>query len=97
MRGDCGVLWFFGLVYRLQSTPPRGGRPYPGISEVWLNDQVVWEDNRESAWDMGEALRKVTFQRGFNRIRIGNSPRPLIWSVLISPPEVLEYVEDSDG
>ena len=65
------------------------------FAKVWLNDQVVWEDTRESAFDIGEALRKVTFQRGYNRllVRIGNGPGPLAWSVLLSPPEVLSYVD----
>jgi len=68
-------------------------------AKVWLNDQVVWEDAQMSAYDPGENLRRVTFQQGYNRvlIRVGNGPRQIAWSVLISPPEVLQFVNQSDG
>jgi len=69
------------------------------FAKVWLNDQVVWDDPQQSAWSMGEALRKVTFRKGYNTIllRIGNGPGPLVWSVLVSPPEVLNYLEPAAG
>ncbi len=65
------------------------------FAKVWLNEKVVWDDPSQSAYDMGEALRKVTFHQGFNRIliRVGNGPGPMVWSVLISPPEVLDYLD----
>jgi len=68
-------------------------------AKVWLNDQVVWEDAKMSAYDPGENLRRVTFQHGYNRvlIRVGNGPRQIAWSVLISPPEVLQFVNQSDA
>lgn len=62
-------------------------------AKIWLNDQVVWEDPAESAWAMGEAYRKVTFQKGYNRllVRIENGPGHCVWSVLLCPPEVEKY------
>ncbi len=64
-------------------------------SKIWLNDQVVWEDPVESGWAMGEAYRRVTLRKGYNRLlmRIENGPAHCVWSVLLCPPGVEKYVK----
>jgi hypothetical protein len=45
-------------------------------SKIWLNDQLIWASGKNSkAWRIDEGLRKVHFQKGYNRIlyRIENS------------------------
>lgn len=61
-------------------------------ASVWLNGEIIWQDNGQSAWQLGEGYRRVHFRKGFNDIlvRIENGPRNCVWSVVLCPPEVLE-------
>ncbi|MGF1633169.1 MAG: hypothetical protein ACFCVE_04910 [Phycisphaerae bacterium] len=60
-------------------------------AKVWLNDQVIWEDATLSQWRLGQTLRKVRLNQGYNRLlmRIENGPAYTIWSVVLCPPEAV--------
>lgn len=61
-------------------------------ASVWLNDQLIWQDRGQSAWNLGEGYRRVHFHKGYNKmlIRIENGPTHCIWSVLLCPPEAMQ-------
>ncbi|QDU58350.1 hypothetical protein [Aeoliella mucimassa] len=61
-------------------------------ARVLLNDQVIWQDDGLSPWQMGEGYRRVHFRKGYNNllVRVENGPAHCVWSVLLCPPEVLE-------
>ena len=61
-------------------------------TKVWLNDQIVWQENGLSQWNIGEGMRKVTFQKGTNRIlvRLENGPGETMFSLLLCPKEAIE-------
>jgi hypothetical protein len=58
-------------------------------ARMWVNDELVWEDQGQSAWNLDEGFRVVDFKQGFNKflIRIENSPTLCEYSVLLCPPE----------
>lgn len=58
-------------------------------TKVWINNQVVWQENGLSQWSMGEGVRKVMFRQGTNTVlvRVENGPGETIFSVVICPPE----------
>ena len=37
-------------------------------TKVWINGQVVWQENGLSQWRIGEGIRKVFFKKGTNKI-----------------------------
>lgn len=61
-------------------------------ASVWLNGEIIWQDNGQSAWQLGEGYRRVHFRKGFNDVlvRIENGPSSCVWSVVLCPPELLE-------
>ena len=61
-------------------------------ARVWLNGEIIWQDEGISAWNLGEGYRRVRFKKGYNDllVRIENGPRHCIWSVLLCPPEVVD-------
>ena len=61
-------------------------------ARVWLNGEIIWQDEGISAWNLGEGYRRVHFKKGYNDllVRIENGPRHCIWSVLLCPPEVVD-------
>ena len=61
-------------------------------SRVWLNKEIIWQDEGLSPWKLGEGYRRVHFKKGYNDllIRIENGPIHCVWSVLLCPPEVLK-------
>jgi len=60
-------------------------------AKVWLNGQLIWQDDGLSPWRLDEGFRKVLFRQGFNTIllRIENGPITCTYSLLLCPPEVL--------
>ena len=60
-------------------------------ARVWLNGEIIWQDEGISAWNLGEGYRRVRFKKGYNDllVRIENGPRHCIWSVLLCPPEMV--------
>lgn len=60
-------------------------------SRVWLNKEIIWQDEGLSPWKLGEGYRRVHFKKGYNDllVRIENGPLHCVWSVLLCPPEVL--------
>jgi hypothetical protein len=60
-------------------------------AKVWLNGQLIWQDDGLSPWRLDEGFRKVVFRQGFNTIllRIENGPITCTYSLLLCPPEVL--------
>ena len=56
-------------------------------AKVWINGQVIWQENGLSSWFLGEGTRKVFFQEGLNTIlvRIENGPGEVLFSFLLSP------------
>ncbi len=60
-------------------------------TKVWINDQVVWQENGLSQWSIGEGVRKVFFKQGTNKIllRAENGPGETMFSVVICPPEAV--------
>jgi hypothetical protein len=61
-------------------------------SRVWLNGEIIWQDEGQSPWQLGEGYRRVHFKKGYNDmlVRIENGPIHCVWSVLLCPPEVME-------
>ncbi len=60
-------------------------------TKVWINNQVVWQENGLSQWSMGEGVRKVLFKQGTNTvlIRVENGPGETIFSMVVCPPEAV--------
>ncbi|MEM7011655.1 MAG: hypothetical protein AAF585_09245 [Verrucomicrobiota bacterium] len=60
-------------------------------ARVWLNGEIIWQDEGLSPWKMGEGYRRVHFKQGYNAmlVRIENGPTNCVWSVLLCPPEAL--------
>tara|TARA_R110002096_G_scaffold59069_6_gene148327 strand:- start:695 stop:3079 length:2385 start_codon:yes stop_codon:yes gene_type:complete len=59
-------------------------------ARMWLNGELVWQDEGLSPWTLGEGYRRVYFRQGFNDllVRIENGPAHCVWSVLLCPAEV---------
>ena len=60
-------------------------------ARIWLNDQLIWQDDGLGPWRLDEGFRKVVFRKGFNTVllRIENGPITCTYSVLLCPPEVV--------
>lgn len=60
-------------------------------ARVWLNGQLIWQDDGLSPWRLDEGFRKVVFRKGFNTllVRIENGPITCTYSILLCPPDVL--------
>jgi hypothetical protein len=60
-------------------------------TKVWINNQVVWQENGLSQWSPGEGVRKVFFKEGSNTmlVRVENGPGETIFSVVVCPPEAI--------
>ena len=60
-------------------------------TKVWINNQVVWQENGLSQWNPGEGVRKVFFKEGSNTmlVRVENGPGETIFSVVVCPPEAI--------
>ena len=58
-------------------------------ARMWVNDQLVWEDQGLSGWHLNEGFRVIDFKQGFNKflVRIENSPVLCEFSVLLCPPD----------
>lgn len=56
---------------------------------IWVNDELIWEDDIRSVWRLIEGYRRVRFRQGYNRIlvRLMNGSGETALSVLICPPE----------
>ena len=61
-------------------------------AKVWINGQVIWQENGLSSWYLGEGIRKVYFKKGINIIlvRLENGPGEVLFSFLLCPPEKLK-------
>ena len=53
---------------------------------------IVWQDEGQSSWHLGEGYRRVRFKKGYNDllVRIENGPIHCVWSVRLCPPETVE-------
>ena len=60
-------------------------------AKVWLNDQLIWQDDGIGPWRLDEGFRKVIFRKGFNTllVRVENGPITCTYSILLCPPEVV--------
>lgn len=56
-------------------------------TKVWLDSQVIWQENGLSQWNIGEGMRKIRFRKGTNRIlvRLENGPGETMFSFLLCP------------
>ena len=64
-------------------------------TKVWLNDQIIWQENGLSQWRIGEGLRKVFFKPGTNKIlvRLENGPGETMFSMLMCPKAAVEKLQ----
>ncbi|NWK56671.1 hypothetical protein HW115_13695 [Verrucomicrobiaceae bacterium N1E253] len=60
-------------------------------AKVWVNDQVVIEEDTMSDWALNESYSKVRFHRGFNKVlvRQQNGPGETDLSVIICAEEII--------
>lgn len=58
--------------------------------KLWIDDQVVWQDNGMSSWNLDEAFRRVRFKKGFSKIlmRVENGPQNCQFSLLLCHPDL---------
>ncbi len=58
-------------------------------TKVWINNQVVWQENGLSQWYIGEGIRRVFLKKGTNTIlvRLENGPGETMFSVVVCPEE----------
>lgn len=61
-------------------------------ARMWVNNQLVWQDEGLSGWNLNEGFRVIEFQKGFNKflVRIENSPVLCEFSVLLCPPDQVQ-------
>ncbi len=58
--------------------------------KLWIDGEVVWQDNGLSSWNLDEGFRRVQFKKGFSKIlmRVENGPRTCEFSLLLCPPDL---------
>lgn len=58
--------------------------------KLWINGEVVWQDNGLSSWNLDEGFRRVRFKKGYSKIlmRVENGPHTCEFSLLLCPPDL---------
>ena len=58
--------------------------------KLWIDGEVVWQDNGLSSWNLDEGFRRVRFKKGYSKIlmRVENGPRTCEFSLLLCPPDL---------